>query len=120
MLCQQDLLNFHDRPIVYLSCSNGVVYKAKADHTNSSYYAEVHSLDSNSPRGRPEAEENCNSHVDESKGIDQDAPNTWQMEWAPDKLRADSVDNCRVAASGIADATRAASVEEQTSDDHVR
>jgi hypothetical protein len=106
-----DLLNFHDRAIVHLSSPNSVVNETEENHTNRSDNAEVHSLNSDNPRWRPETEEDGNSHVDERKGIDQNAPDAWQVEWSPHKLCTDSVDDGGIAASGIADATSAASPE---------
>lgn len=108
----KDLLYLHNRTVIYLPCPENVVDQAEQDHTNGSNNTEIHRLNRDNPRWRPEGEENSDGHVNECEAVDQDTPDTRQVEWSPHKLRTDSVDNLGVTASDIADATGAATVEE--------
>lgn len=111
---------FHNRPIIDLSGTSIVVEKTEHDGTRSPNDAEVHGLNSHRPRRWPEAKEDSNSHISQSPGIDKNTPNAWHMEWAPDELRAGSVDDSGIAAANGADPARGTTPEEKTANHHVR
>lgn len=110
----------HNRPIIDLSRTSIVVEKTEHDGTHSPNDTEVHGLNSHHPRRWPEAKEDSNSHINQSPGIDKNAPNAWHMEWAPDELRAGGVDDSGIAAANRADPARATTPEEKTANHHVR
>lgn len=116
---KRTLLDLNDRSVIDIPCPEHVVNQAENDRTKRTNDAKVHRGDGHFPGGRPETEEHSNRHINQGEGVDSDSEDPGEVERTPDKLSTDGVDDGGFTASGVADATRAATVKQETGDHHV-